>query len=184
MNLPREFHTNRLLLRRWRPEDLEPFAALNADPRVVEFLPGPLTRQESDGRAARIEAHFAEHGFGVWAVEVPGVVSFAGFVGLSIPRFQAHFTPCVEIGWRLAAEHWGRGYATEGAKATLAFGYDHLNLDEIVSFTVPDNVRSRRVMEKIGMTHDPAGDFDHPVLPEGHRLRRHILYRIRRPAGP
>jgi len=184
MNLPREFHTNRLLLRRWRPEDREPFAALNADPRVVEFLPGPLTRQESDGRAARIEAHFAEHGFGVWAVEVPGVVSFAGFVGLSIPRFQAHFTPCVEIGWRLAAEHWGRGYATEGAKAALAFGCDHLNLDEIVSFTVPDNVRSRRVMEKIGMTHDPAGDFDHPVLPEGHRLRRHILYRIWRPAGP
>ena len=184
MSLPQELRTDRLLLRRWRPEDRELFAALNADPRVVEFLPGPLTREESDLRAARIEAHFEQHGFGLWAVEVPGVVPFAGFVGLSVSRFEAHFTPCVEIGWRLAAEHWGHGYATEGAKAALAFGFDELKLDEILSFTVPDNVRSRRVMEKIGMTHDPAGDFDHPVLPAGHRLRRHVLYRIARPVAP
>jgi RimJ/RimL family protein N-acetyltransferase len=102
-------------------------------------------------------------------------------VGLSVPRFHAHFTPCVEIGWRLSAEYWGRGYATEGAKAALSFGFDELQLVEIVSYTVPDNVRSRRVMERIGMTHDAAGDFDHPVLPEGHRLRRHVLYRIARP---
>lgn len=181
MPLPLELRTDRLFLRRWRPEDREPFAALNADPRVVEFLPGPLSRTESDERAARMEAHFQEHGFGLWAVEIPGVATFAGFVGLSVPRFEAHFTPCVEIGWRLAAPYWGRGYATEGARAALEFGFDHLHLDQIVSFTVPDNVRSRRVMEKIGMTHDPADDFDHPNLPEGHRLRRHVLYRIALP---
>jgi RimJ/RimL family protein N-acetyltransferase len=178
-NLPRELVTDRLLLRRWRDEDRAPFAALNADPRVVEHLPGPLSRAESDERAARIEAHFAEHGFGLWAVEVIDAVPFAGFVGLSVPRFEAPFMPCVEIGWRLAAECWGQGYATEGARAALQFGFEDLRLDEIVSFTVPENVRSRRVMEKLGLTHDPADDFDHPLLPEGHRLRRHVLYRIR-----
>ncbi len=180
MNLPRELRTERLLLRRWRDADREPFAALNADQRVVEFLPGPLTRDESDERAARIEAHFAEHGFGLFAVEIVGVAPFAGFVGLSVPRFEAAFTPCVEIGWRLAAGHWGRGFATEGALAALRFGFEHLGLGEIVSFTVPDNVRSRRVMEKIGMTRAPGEDFDHPLLPEGHRLRRHVLYRLSR----
>ena len=127
---------------------------------------------------ARIEAHFDRHGFGLWAVEIPDVAPFAGFIGLSIPGFDAPFTPCVEIGWRLAAEHWGRGYATEGARAVLTFGFETLKLDEIVSITVPDNLRSRRVMERIGMVHDPADHFDHPVLPEGHRLRRHVLYRI------
>lgn len=180
VKLPRELRTERLLLRRWRPEDREPFAALNADPRVVEFLPGPLSRSESDERAARFEAHFQEHGYGLWAVEVVGVAPFAGFVGLSVPRFETPFMPCVEIGWRLAAEHWGRGYATEGARAALAFGFEWLSLTEIVSFTVPDNIRSRRVMEKIGMAHHPAEDFDHPLLPEGHRLRRHVLYRLAR----
>jgi ribosomal-protein-alanine N-acetyltransferase len=108
------------------------------------------------------------------------VTPFVGFVGLSVPRFEAHFTPCVEIGWRLAREHWGRGYAGEGARAALAFGFDALGLDEIVSFTVPRNLRSRRVMERIGMACDPAGDFDHPALPEGHALRRHVLYRMAR----
>jgi RimJ/RimL family protein N-acetyltransferase len=127
---------------------------------------------------ARIQATFDERGFGLWAVEIVGVAPFAGFIGLSVPRFEAHFTPCVEIGWRLAAEHWGRGYATEGARAALAFGLDTLKLKEIVSFTVPENVRSRRVMEKIGMRHDEPGDFEHPLLPEGHPLRRHVLYRI------
>jgi len=180
-NLPRELAADRLLLRRWRDDDRAPFAALNADPRVVEHLPGPLSRAESDESAARIEAHFAEHGFGLWAVEVIDVVPFAGFVGLSIPRFEAPFMPCVEIGWRLSAECWGQGYATEGARAALRFGFESLGLDEIVSFTVPDNIRSRRVMEKLGLTHDPAEDFDHPLLPEGHRLRRHVLYRIRSP---
>jgi RimJ/RimL family protein N-acetyltransferase len=181
MSLPQELRTERLWLRRWLPEDRVPFARLNADPRVVEFFPGALSREESDAMADRIEAHFHRHGFGLWAVEIPGVTPFAGFVGLAVPRFQAHFTPCVEIGWRLGAEHWNRGYATEGARAALEFGFRSLQLEEIVSFTVPANVRSRRVMEKLGMTHSPGDEFDHPVLPEGHPLRRHVLYRLARP---
>jgi len=180
--LPRELRTDRLLLRRWRLADRVPFAALNADPRVMEYFPGPVSREESDAMAARIEAHFEQHGFGLWAVEIADITPFAGFIGLNVPRFEAHFTPCVEIGWRLAAEFWGQGFATEGARAALAFGFETLRLDEIVSITVPANRRSRRVMEKLGMTHDASGDFDHPLLPEGHRLRRHVLYRIARPA--
>jgi len=181
MNLPRELRTERLLLRRWRPDDREPFARLNADPRVAEFLPGLLSRQESDALADRIEAHFEAHGFGAWAVEIPGATPFAGFVGLTVPRFQAAFTPCVEIGWRIDADHWNRGYATEGARAALEIGFRSLQLQEILSFTVPANVRSRRVMEKIGMTCSPGDDFDHPMLPDGHPLRRHVLYRLTRP---
>ncbi len=180
MSLSRELRTDRLYLRRWRPSDRPAFAKLNADPRVIEFLGQPLTPQESDARVDRIEAHFAAHGFGFWAVEVPGITPFAGFIGLAIPRFEAAFTPCVEVGWRLHADHWNRGYATEGARAALAFGFDELQLDKIVSFTVPVNVRSRRVMEKLGMTHEPSADFDHPLLAEGHPLRRHVLYRLRR----
>jgi RimJ/RimL family protein N-acetyltransferase len=178
--LPTEITTERLLLRRWRPGDRPLFAQLNADERVAEFLPKTLTPEESDAAADRIEAHFQQHGFGLWAVEVPGVTPFAGFVGLAHPRFEAAFTPCVEIGWRLACEHWGRGYATEGARAALRFGFEQAGLLEILSFTVPDNLRSRRVMEKIGMTRSPDDDFDHPLLPAGHKLRRHVLYRIRR----
>ena len=180
MTTPYELRTDRLLLRRWLPEDRTPFARLNADARVVEFLPGPLSREESDAWADRIEAHFQEHGFGLWAVEIPGVTPFAGFIGLSIPRFEAHFMPCVEIGWRLDADHWNRGYATEGARAALGFGFETLQLEEIVSFTVPANVRSRRVMEKISMRHSASDDFDHPLLPDGHPLRRHVLYRLHR----
>jgi RimJ/RimL family protein N-acetyltransferase len=175
-----EIRTDRLRLRRWLLADRAPFAALNADPRVCEYLPGPLTLEESDALVARIEAHFEKHGFGLWAVEIDGVAPLAGFIGLAVPRFESHFTPCVEIGWRLAAPYWGRGYATEGALAALAFGFEWLRFDEIVSFTVPGNLRSRRVMERIGMTHDPIDDFDHPLLPMGHPLRRHVLYRIRR----
>lgn len=184
MSLAQELRTDRLRLRRWLPADRGPFAALNADPRVMEHFPAALSREESDTLVARIEAHFDQHGFGLWAVEISNVTPFAGFVGLSVPRFEAHFTPCVEIGWRLAAEHWGCGYATEGARAALAFGFDVLGLGEIVSFTVPANLRSRRVMERIGMVHHPADDFDHPALPEGHRLRRHVLYRIGPPSPP
>jgi RimJ/RimL family protein N-acetyltransferase len=180
IDVPSELRTERLLLRRWRPEDRVPFARMNADPRVMEHFPALLSREESDASVDRIEAHFAQHGFGVWAGELPGIASFIGFAGLSVPRFDAHFTPCVEIGWRLAAEHWGRGYATEGARAALAFGFEQLGLAEIVSFTVSANVRSRRVMEKLGMTHSAADDFDHPLLPECHSLRRHVLYRVRR----
>jgi RimJ/RimL family protein N-acetyltransferase len=179
--LPRELRTDRLCLRCWRPSDRTPFAALNADPRVMEFFPATLAREDSDRLAARIDAHFERHGFGLWAVEIPNVTSFAGFIGLSVPSFNTHFTPCVEIGWRLSAEHWGRGYATEGARAVLTFGLETLGLPEIVSFTVPGNLRSRRVMERIGMVYDPADDFDHPGLPDGHGLRRHVLYRTTLP---
>jgi RimJ/RimL family protein N-acetyltransferase len=153
---------------------------MNADPRVMEHFPATLSADETDARIARIEAHFAEQDFGLWAVEIPGVTPFAGFVGLAVPSFEAAFTPCVEIGWRLAVDYWGRGYATEGARAALSFGFDSLGLDEIVSFTVPANTRSRRVMERLGMTHDPAEDFDHPLVPEGSPFRRHVLYRIAR----
>lgn len=170
--------TNRLLLRRWRPSDRAPFAALNADPRVMEFFPKVHTRDESDAMVDRIEAHFAEKGFGLWAVEVPGSAEFIGFIGLSTPRFTAHFTPCVEIGWRLASEHWSHGYATEGAQAALNFAFDHLHLPEIVAMTAGKNQRSRRVMEKLGMTHAPSDDFDHPLLPVGHPITPHVLYRI------
>src|SRR5690242_20842654 len=137
--LPREIRTERLLLRRWKAADRPPFAELNAHPEVVEYLAGALSRSESDAFADRIEAHFDRHGFGLWAVEVTGGVPFAGFVGLAIPRFEAHFTPCVEIGWRLAREQWGKGYATEAARAVLDFGFHDLRLEEIVSFTTLEN---------------------------------------------
>ena len=170
--------TPRLLLRGWRPEDREPFAALNADPRVMEHLPGVLSRRQSDALARRSDEHFERHGFGPWAVEVRGVAPFIGFVGLVVPAFEAHFTPCVEIGWRLAAEHWGHGFATEAALASARHGFGVIGLDELVSFTTPENVRSRAVMQRIGMTRDPADDFDHPRLPRGHRLSRHVMYRL------
>ena len=174
--------TARIVLRPWRDEDLPPFAALNADPAVMEYLPATLSRAESDALAARIRAETAERGFGLWAVEAPGLAPFIGFTGLSVPRFTAHFTPCLEVGWRLAREHWGRGFASEAACAALAHGFEKLGLEQIVSFTSVGNVRSRRVMERIGMTHEPADDFEHPSLPAGHPLRPHVLYRIRREA--
>ena len=178
MSKANEIRTSRLLLRRWRESDREPFANLNADPLVMKHFPSVLSREESDAGVDRVEAHFQQHGFGVWAVELPDEAPFIGFIGLIVPRFQAHFTPCVEVGWRLAAEYWNRGYATEGAVASLKFGFDVLGLSEIVALTVPGNLASRRVMEKIGMVRNPADDFDHPMLPEGHPLRRHVLYRI------
>jgi RimJ/RimL family protein N-acetyltransferase len=173
-----EIQTARLLLRSWRAEDREPFAAMNADPIVREYFRSVLSRSESDRFADGIEAEFAERGFGLWAVEIPGVVPFAGFTGLSVPSFQASFTPCVEIGWRLARERWGRGYATEAARAAIEYGFTRMRLDEIVAFTVPANTRSIRVMEKLGMKF--AGEFDHPAIAAGHPLRRHVLYRLRR----
>jgi RimJ/RimL family protein N-acetyltransferase len=170
--------TKRLRLRLWRPEDFPAFAALNADPRVMRFMPKLLDRAESDAFAERINDHFARHGFGLWAVEVTGICDFIGFTGLAMPRFESHFTPCVEIGWRLAYDFWGSGYATEAACAARDYGFTRLGLEQIVSFTVPNNQRSRIVMERIGMTHSPEDDFDHPLLPEGHPLRRHVLYRL------
>jgi RimJ/RimL family protein N-acetyltransferase len=179
---PGRLRTHRLLLRQWRDADLEPFARLNADPEVMAHFPAPLSRPESDAQAARIRASFDDSDFGLWAVEVPGVTPFAGVAGLAVPRFEAAFTPCVEIGWRLARPHWGRGYAIEAAAAAVAYGFEEVGLDEIVSFTVPANDRSRRVMERLGMRRDPAEDFDHPRLPPGHPLARHVLYRLDRGA--
>jgi RimJ/RimL family protein N-acetyltransferase len=167
--------TPRLILRPWRDSDREPFARLNADPRVMEYFPALLSRQESDAGVDWILQHFADHGFGLLAAELRETGEFIGYIGLAVPTFHAHFTPCVEIGWRLAAEYWGRGLATEGAREVLR----HSQVP-IVSFTSVQNSRSRRVMEKLGMTHDPAEDFDHPRLPEGHPLRRHVLYRLQR----
>jgi RimJ/RimL family protein N-acetyltransferase len=172
--------THRLLLRRWRDSDREPFARLNSDPRVMQLFPALLSREESDRIVGRIEAHFEKHGFGLFVAELRHEGTFIGFVGLAVPGFQASFTPCVEIGWRIAAEYWNQGFATEGAREVLRYAFDSLALDEIVSFTVPANLASRRVMEKIGMTRAPEDDFDHPSLPEGHPLRRNVLYRIRR----
>lgn len=178
--------TERLILRPWQESDLAPFAALNADARVMEYMPARLDRAGSDALVARAQAHFDRHGFGPWAVELrsgepgSGDAGLIGFVGLMVPSFEAHFTPCVEVGWRLAFVHWGRGYATEAAQAALAFGFGSAGLDEIVSFTSVGNARSRAVMERLGMRRDPADDFDHPTLPEGHALRRHVLYRLAR----
>jgi RimJ/RimL family protein N-acetyltransferase len=167
------------VLRRWRNDDREPFAALNADPEVMEHFPAPLTRRQSDQMVDRIEARFDQDGFGLWAVEVVGGAPFIGFVGLNPVPFVAHFTPAVEIGWRLARPHWGHGYVTEAGRAVLEYSFAELGLDEVVSFTTPANQRSQAVMRRLGMSHDPRDDFDHPNLPEGHRLRRHVLYRIR-----
>ena len=174
--------TDRLLLRSWGKQDGEPFFRMNSDPRVMEFLPKRLSRDESDLFIQRVENHSRTHSLGLYALELREDHSFAGFIGLSVPAFEEHFTPCVEIGWRLAADYWGRGLATEGTKAVLRHAFEDLELEEVVSFTVPANLRSRRVMVKIGMTRHPADDFDHPNLPEGHPLRRHVLYRARRPS--
>ena len=151
---------------------------MTADPLVMEHFPRVLSRDESDTLADRIEAHFERHGFGFWAVEIRGSAPFAGFVGLAVPSFEASFTPCVEVGWRLAREYWGRGVATEGARAAVELASRDLGLHEVVAYTVPANRRSRRVMEKLGMTTDTADDFDHPELAVGHPLRRHVLYRL------
>jgi RimJ/RimL family protein N-acetyltransferase len=175
--------TDRLLLRPWTDDDLPPFAALNADPVVMEHFPATLTREESDLMVERIGVRFAETGLYLWAVEVPGATPFIGFVGLSAPGFHAAFTPCVEVGWRLDRKAWGKGYAIEAARTVVADGFARLGLDEIVSFTTSTNLRSQRVMQRLGMTRDPAEDFDHPNLPPGHPLRRHVLYRLARPVG-
>jgi RimJ/RimL family protein N-acetyltransferase len=175
---PTELRTERLVLRRWRDSDRGPYAAVNADPVVMERLPNALTRAESDAMIERIERGFEERGYGLWAVEVIDGPGCVGFVGLSDPGFDAHFTPAVEVGWRLAAEAWGCGYATEAAHAAVADGFTRVGLDEIVSFTTPAHSRSRAVMERLGMTHDPSDDFGHPRFPEGHPLHAHVLYRL------
>jgi ribosomal-protein-alanine N-acetyltransferase len=168
----------RLLLRRWREGDREPFAALNADPEVMEHFPATLSREESDALARRFEAGFEARGFGVWALEIAATGEFIGFCGLTVPSFEAPFMPAVEIGWRLARPFWGQGYATESARAALGFGFDSVGLAEVVSFTTRGNERSRAVMRRLGMRHQEADDFDHPRLPPGHPQRPHVLYRL------
>lgn len=175
--------TERLVLRSWSEEDFEPFAQLNADERVREYFPGILSRQESDALAKSITEHMQRCGWGLWATELIQTGEFIGFIGLLEVDFKAPFNasaPAVEIGWRLGFNHWGKGYATEGALAALRYGFETLKLEEIVSFTVVKNQRSRHVMEKIGMHYNPEDDFDHPKLSIDHPLRRHVLYRLER----
>ena len=183
MSREQNLQTARLILRRWHDADREPFAIINGDPRVMEFFPATLSREQSDALIKRIETHFRQHGFGLYAAELRSKGTLAGFIGLNVPAFKARFTPCVEAGWRLSRDLWGQGLATEGARAVVDYGFHALCLQEIVSFTVPANLRSRRVMEKAGMTYNPADDFDHPQLPPGHPLRRHVLYRLPNPLG-
>jgi RimJ/RimL family protein N-acetyltransferase len=181
--MPPQLQTERLLLRRWREADREPFAALNADPATMEHFPAPLGRAESDALATRIEAGFDQHGFGLWALELREGGEFIGFAGLAVPSFEAHFTPAVEVGWRLARSAWGHGYATEAGGAALEFGFGELGLAEIVAMTTVGNRRSRAVMERLGMSHDPADDFALPTLAAGHPQRPHVLYRLAATGG-
>lgn len=176
-----ELTTSRLFLRGWRESDRAPYAALNADPEVMRHFPTTLTAAQSDEMVARIEAGWAANSFGLWAVETLAAGEFIGFVGLAAPTWTAHFTPCVEVGWRLGRQHWGQGYASEAAHAALAFAFEHVALpnDEVVSFTPRENLRSQRVMHKIGMVLDPSREFDHPLTP-GWAQQRHVLYAIER----
>ena len=171
--------TSRLYLRRWREGDLVPFRRMNRDPAVIEFLPGPLSDEESDALAERADRAIAERGYGLYAVEVKSAGRFAGFVGLSMTAPGFRFGEKVEVGWRLCREAWGYGYATEAGRRCLEHGFS-CGLDEIVSFTYEGNRRSRAVMERLGMHRNSEDDFDHPRIPEGHPLRRHVLYRLTR----
>jgi RimJ/RimL family protein N-acetyltransferase len=171
--------TARLLLREPRDEDVDAFLAIASDPESIRYFHKPLDRAECAKQIADTRPHFAAHGFGRWAVELPGEASFIGLVGLTHVTFDAPFVPAVEIGWRIARPFWRRGFAREAAEAAIADGFRH-GLTEIVAFTVPDNAPSRAVMQSLGMTHDAGAGFDHPRLPEGHKLRRHVLYRLRR----
>lgn len=174
--------TERLILRRWSAADLAPFAALNADSEVMAHFPALLSRAESDDLVERFEAAFDERGFAPWALEVKVTGSFIGYTGLMHQSFPAHFTPAVEVGWRLQRSAWGHGYASEAARAALDYGFDVLDLDEIVSMTAVSNTRSQRVMQRLGMTRDPADDFLHPNVPDDSPIKPHVLYRISRGA--
>lgn len=175
-----ELATPRLALRQWRDADLAPFAALNADPEVMRYMPRCLERSESDALAGRYRERIAERGWDLWALERRDDGSFVGALGLTVATFPAPFTPCLEIAWRLAKGQWGQGLATEAAAAVLRFGFQTLALEEVLAFTVPANRRSRAVMQRLGMRHDLAADFEHPRLAHGHPLRPHVLYRLRR----
>jgi RimJ/RimL family protein N-acetyltransferase len=177
---PLELHTARCVLRQWQEPDLAPWADMNADAEVRRHFASVLSAADAYAEAGRCRAAIAQRGWGMWALELPGVLPFAGFVGLNVPHYDAPWIPAVEIGWRLSRAAWGRGYATEAAQAALRFGFERLGLDEVVAICVPDNAPSRRVMDRIGLVRDEAGDFDHPRIEPGHRLRRHLLYRARR----
>jgi 3-dehydroquinate dehydratase/shikimate dehydrogenase len=170
--------TPRLLLRHWRDSDIEPWVAMNLDPRVTEFFSSTYTREIAEAGAVLGRRDLDERGYGWWVVEVRGGTPFAGVVCLREVPFEAHFTPALEVGWRFAPEHWGKGYATEGARGALEYAFETLGWDEVVAMTAVQNVRSRRVMQRLGMTRDPNDDFDHPKVPEGHPLQRHVLYRL------
>jgi RimJ/RimL family protein N-acetyltransferase len=167
----------RVLLRQWKDCDLEAYAGMNADPAVMEFFPKPLTVEESAHSLARLRSRIEERGWGLWAVEVDGAL--AGFTGLAEPKFTAHFTPCVEIGWRLRREFWGQGIAFAAAQQALRYAFTELRLSELVSFTAQINLRSRRLMERLGFSRDAGEDFDHPEIAKEHPLCRHVLYRKR-----
>jgi RimJ/RimL family protein N-acetyltransferase len=173
--------TERLILRTWEQEDVDDYYRINQDPKVIEFLLGPLTIQEVKDFMAAMNEQFAKLNFTLFAVEAKLSGNLIGFIGLNPPNWQSHFSPCVEIGWRLGSQYWHQGYATEGAKAVLDYGFNRCHLTEIVSFTVPANIRSIRVMEKIGMQRDVDGDFAHPKLASDHKLSKHVLYKIKRP---
>ncbi|KAF0833574.1 RimJ/RimL family protein N-acetyltransferase [Ornithinibacter aureus] len=169
------------MLRQWREGDLEPFARLNADPDVMRHFPSLLSREQSDAMVDRLSGHIEAEGWGMWAVERRDTGEFIGFTGLAVPRQDLPFQPCVEVGWRLARDAWGHGYASEAAREALRVGFDELGLTEIVAFTAVANSRSRAVMERLGMVRDAAEDFDHPAVDVGHPVRRHVLYRSVRP---
>lgn len=168
--------TQRLLLRPWKESDFEAFAKLNADIDVMAYFPHTLSQNESDAMAERIKKGIEEKGWGLWAASIVGGADFIGFIGLNIPLFEADFMPAVEVGWRLAKEFWGKGYATEGALAAIDYGFNVLKLEKIISFTTPLNTKSLAVMHKLAM--QPAGEFEHPKIPKSHPLRRHLLYSI------
>lgn len=170
----------RIRLRRWRPEDLDGLAAMHADPEVMRHLMPLDGRAGSDAAGARIQRHFDTYGFGLWVIEVPGVSAFIGYTGLVHVPYEAAFTPAVEIGWRIQRAYWGRGYVSEAARLSLQDGFGRIGLHDVIALTVPANVRSQAVMTRLGMRHDPAEDFDHPLVPAGHPLRRHVLYRLDR----
>lgn len=175
---PVELRTPRVLLRQWKDSDTDAWSAMNADPEVRRYFPSLLSRTEAKGEADRIRASITQRGWGMWALEVPGVHPFAGFVGLNLPGYEALWMPAVEIGWRLAPAAWHRGYATEGAAAALHFAFTQLELPQVVAMSAPANGPSHQVMERIGMLRDADADFDHPRVPDGSPLKRHILHRI------
>ncbi|KYG64138.1 GNAT family acetyltransferase [Bdellovibrio bacteriovorus] len=171
--------TERLIIRRWKPEDLDSFAALCADPEVMEHFPATLSRQETQSLIDRMNTNHNKDGYSFMACELKSTGDFIGFVGLSYFTQETHFSPCVEVGWRLHKRFWGQGYAPEGAKAVIKYAFEVLKVPEVIAMTAVGNLNSRRVMEKIGMTYNPQDDFDHPKVEDGHRLKRHVLYRIK-----